>query len=57
VTLGPGDTIATFVRLGAKVPWFSGFFGNSALAVAAAAAATGLTALAPDQMDPVSGRQ
>ena len=56
-TLGPGETVATFVRLGTKAPWFNGFFGNAALAVATAAAATGLTALAPEEMQPVSGRQ
>ncbi len=56
-TIGPGETVATFVRLGTKVPWFIGFFGNAALAVSAAAAAAGLTALAPEQVRPVSGRQ
>ena len=55
--VSPGETVATFVRLGSKVPWFTGFFGNAALAVATAAAATGLTALAPENMDPISGRQ
>jgi hypothetical protein len=52
-----GETAVTFVRLGTHVPWFTGFFGNAALAVAAAAAATGLTALAPEEVRPVSGRQ
>jgi len=39
------------------VPWFDGFFGSAALAVAAGAAAAGLTAVAPEQVRPVSGRQ
>ena len=50
ITIGPGETVATFVRLGAKVPWFTGFFANAASAVATAAASTGLTAMAPEQM-------
>src|SRR5689334_3446076 len=28
-TIAPGETVATFVRTGTKVPWFSGFFNNS----------------------------
>lgn len=56
-SLESGETVATFVRLGTQVPWISGFFGNAALAVSAAAAAAGLTALAPEQVRPVSGRQ
>ncbi len=50
LAVGPGETVATFVRLGTKVPWFDGFFGNAASAVASAAASTGLTAMAPEQM-------
>ena len=50
LAVGPGETVATFVRLGAKIPWFDGFFGNAAFAVTSAAAATGITALALDQM-------
>jgi hypothetical protein len=55
--VGPGETVATFVRLGTKVPWFTGFFGNAAAAVAATAAATGVTALAPGEVRPVSARR
>jgi hypothetical protein len=47
-TIDPGETVATFVRLGAKAPWFNGFFGNAAGAVASAAAAAGVTAIAPE---------
>jgi Carboxypeptidase regulatory-like domain len=47
-TLAPGETVATFVRLGSKAPWFTGFFGNAAAAVATAAAAAGVTAIAPE---------
>jgi hypothetical protein len=54
VNVRAGETVATFVRLGAKVPWFSGFFGNAATSVALAAASTGLTAVAPEAMRPAS---
>lgn len=46
-TIAPGETVATFVRLGTKVPWYSGFFTNAAAAAAVAAASEGITALAP----------
>src|SRR5258708_17038652 len=45
--IAPGETVATFVRLGTKVPWFNGFFGNAASAVCATAARQGITAIAP----------
>lgn len=48
--IAPGETVATFVRLGTKVPWFTGFFGNAASAVASAAASQGITAIAPVQL-------
>jgi hypothetical protein len=57
LALRSGETIATFVRLGRRSPWFEGFFGSAALAVASAAAATGLTAIAPEQVRSVSARQ
>lgn len=47
--IAPGESVATFVRLGTKVPWFTGFFGNAASAVASTAASQGITALAPAQ--------
>lgn len=56
-TASAGETVATFVRLGARVPWFSGFFGNAAAVIAATAAATGITALAPEEIRPVSARR
>ena len=48
--IAPGETVATFVRMGTKVPWFSGFFGNAATAVASGAASQGITAIAPVQL-------
>ncbi len=48
--IAPGETVATFVRLGTKVPWFTGFFGNAASAVATTAASQGITAMAPVQL-------
>jgi hypothetical protein len=46
-TIAPGETVTTFVRLGTKVPWFSGFFNNAASAVASGAASGGIAAMAP----------
>jgi len=48
--VAPGQSVATFVRMGTKVPWFNGFFGNAASAVAVAAASQGITAIAPVQL-------
>jgi hypothetical protein len=56
-TIGPGETVATFVRLGTRVPWFTGFFSNAAAAVASSAAAAGVTALSPETMRAVSPTQ
>jgi hypothetical protein len=63
-TVAPGETVATFVRLGTKVPWFNGMFGNSnsffsnaAAAASSTAASTGVTAVAPEEVRPASGRQ
>jgi hypothetical protein len=46
-TVAHGETVATFVRLGTRVPWFTGFFSNAAAAVISTAASEGVTALAP----------
>lgn len=84
-TVAPGETVATFVRLAPKVPWFNAIFGNSstaatgeqattaaqetilgtqqgvltnvASAASSSAASTGVTAVAPEVVRPVSGRQ
>jgi hypothetical protein len=45
--VAPGETVATFVRLGARVPWYAGFFKDAAAAAIATAAGEGITALAP----------
>jgi hypothetical protein len=45
-TLGPSESVATFIRLSTHVPWYGGFFGNAALAVLASAAVLGITAAA-----------
>ena len=45
--INSGETVATFVRLGTHVPWFTSFFSNAAAAAATVAAAQGVTALAP----------
>ena len=46
-TVARGETVATFVRIGTRVPWFTGFFSNAAAAVISTAASEGVTALAP----------
>lgn len=46
-TIAPGETVATFVRTGTKVPWFNGFFNNSVSSVSSTAASQGVTAIAP----------
>lgn len=48
--IAPGETVATFVRLGTSVPWYTGFFSNAASIVAASAASQGITAMAPVQL-------
>ena len=50
LSVAAGETVTTIVRTSTKVPWFTGFFGNAAAAVAAAAASTGVTAIAPEKM-------
>jgi hypothetical protein len=42
-TVGPGETVATFVRLGSQGRWFNILFGNAALTVAAGVATVGLS--------------
>lgn len=49
-TIAPGETVATFVRLSGRVPWITTFFKSTAGAVAATAAGTGITALAPPRL-------
>jgi hypothetical protein len=48
-TVAAGETLTTVLHLNTRVPWFRAFFGNTASAVAATAAATGVTALAPEK--------
>lgn len=45
--IAPGETVATFVRTRARVPWFDGFFNNAIAAITATAASQGVTAIAP----------
>jgi len=54
-SLGPVETIATFIRLGAQARWYSGFFSNAAASALASAASLGLTALG-NGGQPASGR-
>ena len=48
-TIAPGESVATFVRVGAKVPWGPTFFNNTANSVSSSAASQGITAIASPQ--------
>jgi hypothetical protein len=54
-SVGPGDTVATFIRLGSRAGWFDGFFTNAAAAALATAASLGVTAVG-DGPQPASAR-
>jgi hypothetical protein len=47
-SLGPGETVATFVRLSARNSWLTGFFSNAATSAVTAASSLGVTALGSD---------
>lgn len=42
-----GEAVITFVRLPARLPWFTGFFTNAASASVSAASSLGITGIAP----------
>ena len=53
-SVAPGETVATFIRLGANAPWFAALFGsaaNTAATVVSSAASLGVTAVAPAPRD------
>jgi len=54
-TIGPTETVATFIRLAASTKWYGGFFTNAAAAAIAAAATIGVTAVG-NGGQPASGR-
>ena len=54
-SLSPLETVATFLRLGAAVPWYRGFFSNAAAVALASAAALALVAVG-NGGQPASGR-
>lgn len=54
--IAAGETVATFVRLGAVAPWYAGLFEHTAAAVVATAASLGVTAVAPPGQ-PASARR
>jgi hypothetical protein len=54
-SVGPGDTVATFLRLANRGGFFDGFFGNAAAAALATAASLGVTAVG-DGAQPASAR-
>jgi hypothetical protein len=51
----PAETMVTFIRLGARVPWYTGFFTNAAVAAVSSAAGLGVTAVGTG-LQPASGR-
>lgn len=54
-SIGPGETVATFIRLGADISWYHGFFTNAAAAALASAALLGVKAVGAG-MQPASAR-
>lgn len=54
LAVGPGVTVATFLRLGSRKPWFAGFFQNVAAASVSTASSLGVTAIAVEN-DPCRG--
>lgn len=54
-SLSSGQAVATFIRLGAQPPWYSGFFTNAAMAAVSSAAGLGVTAVGSG-FQPASGR-
>jgi hypothetical protein len=55
LTVGSGDTVATFIRLANRAGFFDKFFGNAAAAALATAASLGVTAIG-DGGQPASAR-
>jgi hypothetical protein len=53
--IAPAETVTTFVRLGARAPWYRGFFSNAALSAVSSAAGLGITAVGSG-LQPASGR-
>jgi hypothetical protein len=50
-----GGAVTTLIRLGARAPWYHGFFSNAAVAAVSSAAGLGVTAIGTG-MQPASGR-
>jgi len=55
-TAAPGETVATFVRLGMPAPWFTGAFTNTAAAAVSSAASVGIAAVTPPAQNASSDR-
>jgi len=53
--IAPAETVVTLIRLGARAPWYSGFFSNAAMAAVTSAAGLGVTAVG-NGIQPASGR-
>lgn len=48
LSVAPGETVGLFLRVGTRVPWFSGFFANTASTAVSSAASIGVTAVTPE---------
>lgn len=51
LSVAPGETVGLFMRVGTRVPWFSGFFANTAANAVSTAASVGVTAVTPEVQD------
>lgn len=54
--VGAGESVATFVRLGPKIPGLAGLFGNAAASTVSSAASVGVTAITPEGQNISPGR-
>ena len=55
VTVAPAETVTAIVRLAGRLPWYSGFFTNTATAAVSSAAGLGISAVGTGSQ-PASGR-
>jgi hypothetical protein len=55
-SIAPGESVATFIRLPAKSPWFAGLFSHAGAVAVATAAGLGATALSTTGQPQSPGR-
>lgn len=54
LAVNPGETVGLFLRVGTRVPWFSGFFANTAASAVSSAASMGVTAAVSPEVQSAS---